>query len=149
MPETTSAINACNVTALLDDNTGHLVDISGSANNATLNFSQEIGDFKVFGGTWIKRLVCKKDATANLTIVYTTAAAEGMRLLKDWWNNSSSTPRHLRILVPDDSVGADDYEGLFLIDTMNVPLDGTQATPVLVALTLKQTGGVAIGTQAT
>lgn len=149
MAETTTAVNACNVAVHLADHTGVLKDISGSANRAELAFSQQIGDYQVFGGGWVKRLTCKKDATASLTIVYTTAADEGFRMLKDWWENYASEARRVRIMVPDTDVGSDDYDGNWLISSWNVPLDGTQAGPAMVALNLSQTDGITIGTLAT
>jgi hypothetical protein len=149
MPETTSAINACNVALHLDNSSGVPVDISGSANRVEPQFSQQIGEYQVFGGAWLKRLVCKKDATLNLQIVYSTAANEGWKILKDWWQNHNDEPRTVRFMVPEEEIGADDFSGEFLISTMNAPFDGTQAGPVLVALTLLQTGGLNIGTVAT
>lgn len=149
MPETTTAVNACDATVLLDDNTGHLVDISGSTNRVEFQVTVENADYKVFGGAWLKRLTCKKDATINFQAVYTTAPREAKALLLEWLNNSPQTPRTLRVLFPDDSIGADDFQAEVFISSMNIPIDGTQAGPVMIAATLLQSGGVTIGTQAT
>lgn len=149
MPETTSAINACDLSVQLADHNGVLRDVSGSSNRVEIQFTKQLGEYQVFGGGWVKRLSCKRDATANLTIVYTTATNEGWSVVKDWFDNYPDEARRMRIFAPDDSVGADDFDGLWLIESMNVPFDGTQATPVMVALTLRQTDGVAINTQAT
>lgn len=149
MAETSTAINACDVTVYLDNSSGVPVDISGSANRVEPQFSAQMGEYQVFGGDWIKRLSCKRDAQLTLQIVFSTAANEGWKLLKDWWENHHTTPRTLRFMAPTEEIGADDFQGEFLISTMNVPFDGTQATPVLVALTLMQTGGLTIGTVAT
>lgn len=149
MPETTTAINACNIGVHMADENGILHDISGSANRAELQFSKQLGEYQVFGGSWVKRLSCKRDATMNLNIIYTTADDEGWAYVKDWWDNFPDDPRRFRIFAPEEAIGADDFDALWLISTMNVPFDGTQATPVVVALTLMQTDGIAIGTVAT
>lgn len=149
MPATSTAQNACAVTVYLDDGTGTLVDISGSANRVEPQFSAQIGEFQTFGGDWIQRLSCKRDAQVTLQLVYTTAANEGWKLLKDWWENHHTEPRTLRFMAPTEEIGADDFQGEMLISTMNVPFDGTQATPVLVAVTFVQTAGLNIGTVAT
>jgi len=147
--ETTTAVNACNVGIHLANHAGVMKDISGSANRADLNFSQQIGEFQVFGGGWVKRLVCKKDATANVTVLFTTTTDEGWAVIKDWWDNYNSESRRMRIFVPEEAIGSDEFDGLWLISTLNVPLDGTQAGPVMVALSLVQTDGIAIHTVAT
>lgn len=149
MPETTTAKNACDIKLLVDNSSGILVDISGSANRVEAAFTQQMGEYPVFGGAWVKRLICKKDATVTVQIVYTTAANEGWKLLKDWWNNYNDQPRTIRWMAPTDEVGADDFHGEVLIDSMTVPFDGGQAGPVMVALTLRQTDGLFIDTIAT
>lgn len=149
MPETTTAKNACNVGVHLADHDGILHDISGSSNRVEFQFSKQLGEYQVFGGSWVKRLSCKRDATVTLQIVYSTAADEGWSVIKDWWDNYPDEARRMRVFIPEEEIGADDFDGLYLISTMSVPADGTQAGPIMPSITLMQTDGIAINTVAT
>lgn len=152
MPETSTAINACDVSIHLEDGTGTgtLHDISGSSNSASLSFSQEIADYRVFGTRWKKRMVCAKDATLSLNVVYTTAQNEGLDLLRDWFfGANSNVARTVRIMVPNDEIGGDDYQGEFLISSMDIPLEADEAGPIMVSAELMPMGEVLYGTIAT
>lgn len=150
MPATSTAINACDVSLYVDNSSNELVDISGSSNGVTLDFSQEVEGFRVFGSRWQRRLACTKDATLSVNIIYTTAADEGLDLLRDWFFSAgSNTPRTVRILVPDNSPGSDDYQGEFIISSLSIPMDGTAAGPITVAVELMPDGEITHATTTT
>ncbi|MDZ4768355.1 MAG: hypothetical protein SGJ24_04440 [Chloroflexota bacterium] len=151
MPSTSTAINACNVKVQIDNAAGTLVDVSGSANRVNLEFSQELGSYRVFGNKWMKRLACAKDATLQLDVVYSTQANEGLDLLRDWFFSaaSSGTPRTIRMMLPDDVVGGDDYQGEFIISSLSIPMDASEAGPITVSAELMPDGEVTHGTLTT
>ena len=105
--QTSTAKNACAVVVYIEGEDGVLVDVSGSMNGFEIAFSQDLGEFSVFGGAWKQRLTCKKDARATLKIVYTTATREAWKLFKDWWQNTPSDKRTIRLMVPTEEIGAD------------------------------------------
>ena len=82
MAETTTALNACDVSVWLDNAAGTLKDISGSSNSMTLNFTKNNGSLQVFGTKWQIRLSCGKDATFTLIAVYSSATDEAADILK-------------------------------------------------------------------
>lgn len=152
MPATTTAINASQFTVYLQkgDDGNDMADISGSGNGLNPSFVNKTGEFEVFGGNWVYRLASNKDATISLQVVYTTAAEEGFAVLKDWYENHPRQARRMRWFAPTEEVGADDYDGYFLLSGFSYNADPSQAGPVLVTATLQHArGGVTIGTAAT
>ena len=152
MPDTTTAINARGFTVYLqsatDNNT--LTDISGSANGLNPSFVTKTGEFEVFGGDWVNRLASNKDVTVSLQIVYTEDDAEAFAVIKDWYENHHRDARRMRWFAPTEEVGADDYDGYFLLSGFSFNGDPSSAAPVLVSATLQHAhGGVTIGTAAT
>ncbi|MDZ4771206.1 MAG: hypothetical protein SGJ24_18955 [Chloroflexota bacterium] len=146
MPATTSAINACDAAIAIDNAAGVLVDISGAANRAALEFTQTVESYRVFGERWIRRLACGKDATLRLDLVYTTTANEALDLLRDWFFASgSAAPRTVRIAVAG-TIGSDAYEGEFVLARLNLPLDASNAAPILVTADLLPHGVVSYTT---
>lgn len=135
MAETQTAVNACNVVILLDNASDVPTDISGSSNTASISMSKETGEYRVFGGNWVKRLDCKKDATISLQVIYTTAANEGLDLLRDWWFTGSGT-RGVWICIPDDSAGSDRYSAECLLTSLDLPVDASEAGPIMVSCEL-------------
>lgn len=144
MAATTTAINACDAVIQLDDDLGALQDISGSSNNAELGFTQEVGEYQVFGGGWVKRLACARDATLSLSLVYTTATDEAMDVLKDWFFSNPGTKRTCQIDVPDSTSGNDRYSGEFYLVSLDIPLDVEEAGPIMCSAELAPDGGVTL-----
>lgn len=149
MPDTTTAVGQCSIAIHLEDDAGVLVDISGSANSANLDFTKDAETYTVFGSTGTKRMTCRKDATLSMNVVYTTGENEAWDLLKDWWFNHSDESRQVRIMVPGEIIGADDYQGAFQILNLSIPMDSAQAGPILVSVELGVDGDVTLGTVAT
>lgn len=146
---TETAINACDVVVQIEGHDQVLKDISGSSNRVEFAFTRDIQEYAVFGQNWKQRMGCKLDGTLNLAGVYSAAQYEMWYMLKDWWFNYPLEHRRVRVMIPDDSIGSDDYDGEFIISSLNLPSDASQAGPIVVTATLMQTGGVSLGTVAT
>ncbi len=144
MPETTSAINACDATIALDNAAGVLTDISGTARRVTMAFSQEIGKYRTFSGAWVRRLACARDATFQVDVVYSTSSTEALQLLRVWYGSGGS--RTLRVRVPNGDSGSDEYSAEVLIATLRIPLDADEASPVAVTVELLPDGAVTFST---
>ena len=140
MPTTSTAINACGVTILMDDGFGNLVDISGSANEANLDFDNDLGEFKVFGDRAKYRLECGLDSSLDFTAIYTTGLREAADLVKSW--RVQRGQRRIRICVPRNVSGADAYEGYFFYEKVNIPLKSDEAKPIMSKVNAKPNGEV-------
>lgn len=149
MAETSTALNGCDLGIHLDKQDGTPVDISGSSNQVNMQFTKQLGEYQVFGSSWVRRLACKRDATMTLQVVYSTAADEALDVLRDWYFNDSDTKRTLRILVPQDEVGADSYSGEFFLASLEIPIDAGEAAAILVTAELKPDGAVTHTTTST
>jgi hypothetical protein len=150
MPTTTTAINGCDVVLHLDNASGIPVDISGSANSINPQFSTDLGEYNVFGAQWRQRLMCQRDATIQLNIVYSSAANEGFQLLKNWFANQHTLAKTVRWMIPDDSVGSDDQSGEFFLSQWSYTASAGEAAPIMASVTLVQSGsGINFGTVAT
>jgi hypothetical protein len=137
MPATSTAVNACGVRILIDDEHGQLANVSGSANKATLKFTRELGEFKVFSETFYQRLECGEDADLSLEIIFTSATRESMDILKRWWDTKGA--RTINIEVPKSTDG---WGGEYLMTDLEIPLDAADAKPIMVKVNLKPNGRV-------
>ncbi len=81
MAQTSTAKNACAAAIWVDNTSGVLTDISGSATSVELGPSVEVGEFRTFASRWKGRIPCGQDLTATLNIVYSTAADEGWAIM--------------------------------------------------------------------
>jgi hypothetical protein len=148
MPQTTTAINACDAAIWLDNAAGTLIDISGSSNSINMDFDNELGMLRNFGSRWPIRLECGKDATFALTAVYTEAATEAVNILKNWFFNTPGN-RTLKVYLPDKNVGSDVYSGEFRLEKLSIPAESGKADPIMVSATLRPNGAVTLTTNAT
>lgn len=137
---TVSDVNACDVGIQLDDKNGALRDISGSSNQVSMDLSQTIGTLWLFGSRFPRRKQCKSDATIAFRAVYTMATLEAMDTLRDWYFNKPSTSKRLQVRIPNGQNGADQYEFQVLLERLNIPVQATNADPILVDATLRPTG---------
>lgn len=143
MPSTTSAKNARDVAIFLDDADGDPVEISGSANSVKFAFTQELGAYRVFQEAWTKRLASGKDASFQIDVVFSTASDEGYALIRDWfYGDASDAPRTLQIVVPRDADGSDSYSAEALIAEGSIPMEASDAEPILVSVELLPDGAV-------
>lgn len=150
MAETTTALNACDVSVWLDNAAGTLKDISGSSNSMTLNFTKNNGSLQVFGTKWQIRLSCGKDATFTLIAVYSSATDEAADILKNWFFAANEPAlRTLKVYIPDKNVGSDVYSGEFVLESLDVPASSGEAGPIQLTAVLKPSGTVLLTTNAT
>lgn len=148
MPQTVTAVNACDVSVWLDDDAGVPKNISGSSNTVSMEFTNQLGNVRNFGTRWQIRLECGKDATVNLTAVYSTAADEAWDIIKNWFFNFPGK-RTLKIYIPDKNVGSDVYTGEFRLASAPVTVEAGTAEPITVSCQLMPDGPVTLTTNAT
>ena len=148
MAQTTTAVNACDVAIWLDNASGTQQDISGSTNTASMAFTNQLGAVRNFGTRWMIRLECGKDATFNISAVYSTAQNEAIDILKNWYFNNPGD-RTLTIYIPDKNVGSDVYECEARLENLNIPVEAGSADPIVVTASLKPNGPVTLVTNAT
>jgi len=149
MVQTTSVINACDISLWLDDDANTLQDISGSSNQIDMNFDLDLGTFQSFQSRWPKRLECGKDAQFTLQVAYSTTADEAFDILKQWYFATPAGERTINIFMPDKNVGSDKFSGEVRIKNLSWTATGGEADPILVTATLLPSGEIAHTTAAT
>lgn len=142
MAQTTDSVNACNVVLMVDDSTGTLVDISGSANEATMDFSIQSSETFTFEGDWAIKKSCKKAVTMSINALYSLNDAEASNILEDWFHNSSTTSRTVQLDVPNDSGGSFRYSAEWIIEGYNLPVSATEAGVIILGFSLSNDGEV-------
>jgi hypothetical protein len=137
MPATSTAVNACGVRILIDDEHGQLADVSGSANEFNLEFSKELGEFKVFGSGSYNRIECGEDAQLDITVLFTKATREGFDILKRW--QVLKGKRTIRVEVPQ---AGDAWQGEYFLEKFPIGGKADDAKPIMVKATFKPDGEV-------
>ncbi len=140
MPATSTAVNGCGWNIMMADEQGVLRDISGSSNEFSLDFSNELGEYKVFGVRAMNRLECGVDASLELTALYSRALFEAANLIKYW--KELRGRRLFQISGPSNAPGNDRYTGYFLYEKINISVKADDAKPIPVKMTLKPDGDV-------
>lgn len=142
MAQTTNAINACNVVLTVDDSTGTPVDISGSSNQASMDFSLQVAETFTFDGDWAIKKSCKKSVALTIQTLYSLSDAEGSNIMEDWFHNSSGTSRTVTIDVPDGTGGSFSYSGEFILESYGLPVSADDAGVILMSFSLSNDGAV-------
>ncbi len=138
MPTSTTTVNACGVSILLADEMGQMVDISGSSNEANIDFDNALGEYKAFGDSAMFRLECGTDGSIDFTAFYSRGLREAYDLLKRW--RKLRGPRMIQINVPGNTAGADRYQAQVLYEKISLPLKSDEAKPIMVKASLKPNG---------
>lgn len=150
MTQTTTHVNACDAGVWLDNASGTPTDISGSSNACDISLEQNIGDMPTFGTDWPRRKACGRDAKVKLVVIYSTAADEGKDLLVDWFFGANhKNARTLSIYIPDKNVGSDVYQGEFVLESLEVPVQAGDGKPIAVTANLSVDGTLSYFTNAT
>src|SRR5574342_12650 len=142
MHQSSTVFNFCNASIRLQDENGLDVDVSGSSNEVTIDFDNDLGDYKAFGERWKGRLECGSDASIKLKILTSTAANEAYYIWKRWYFGTRGG-RRLKIYVPDANTGSDIYQATVKLASANGlggPAD--EAKPGMITLDLKPHLGV-------
>lgn len=143
MAQTTTAISSCAVEVWLDNTAGGvLTNISGSSTEIVPRFTQTLGDYHPRASDWPSRLDGGKDAGIRLNVVYSTTAAEGWDILKDWWFTAPPGARTLTWYAPDKTAGADMFSGEWRIRDLRWTHGAGSAGPVVVTADLVPDGEV-------
>lgn len=141
MPATATAVNAKGCVVKLDNGAGTLTDISGSANEVNINMEGALGDYNVFGDDDTYRTEGVRNASIDVTIVFTTATNEGRDILKNW--RSTRGARTLQVDVPNSASGSDRYMAEVMWEKMDLGLKVDEAKPITVKASLKPHGPIA------
>jgi hypothetical protein len=144
MAQTVDAINACGAVVELDDVDGEAVNISGQSNQANLKFTKQIGKGVTFEGEWNFALECKKDASLELRVMWTTNSAEARKELEDWYQSGG---RRTVSVYPNGLInGSRYYTGLWRLSELSFNIDATDANPIMMQATLMPDGEVSFST---
>lgn len=146
MTATTTAFTACDWVLELDDETGTLLDISGSSSNVDVNFDNKIGEFRVFGTEWMTRIQCGKDAGFKIKGIGSTGPDEIRDLIEAWFFNGPSGPRTFRLSSPSDASQQKQYTAECFLKTFKFSGDAASADPVMYDIELVPTGVVTYAT---
>jgi len=147
MAQTSTERTACDVMLWLDDDSGTPTDISGSAASVDMSFTNNVGDFRTFGGRWTKRTVCGSDASFTLNVVYTTATGESYDVIRDWWTGLQyADDRSLRIQVPDNEANSEQWDMEVVLESWDMTLDSSEGGPIMVTANVLPNGAVVHGT---
>jgi hypothetical protein len=149
MAQTTTKVNACDVSVWLDNASGTLQDVSGSSNGIDMSFSRELGELRTFQSKWPVRMGCGKDVEIGFRAVYSTAADEAAHILKNWFFESTPGSRSVHVYVPDKNVGSDHYYGEVTLGDMSFSADPTEAGPIAIECTLMADGEFSLTTATT
>jgi len=149
MPLTSSAINLCNAVIHMADHLGVTYDISGQSNEAGIDLTNDVGDYKVFGTAGRGRLICGKDGSVSLSIYYTRGGNEAMDLLKRWYWLYREQLRYFAFYAPNESISSDKYYGYFALESFNIPFSAEEAAPALVEMNLLPNFGIEWAVQGT
>lgn len=145
MPQTTGAVNGCDVVIRLDNSAGALTDISGSSNKVELELDNEIGEFRTFASNWAGRIMCGQDASVSLDVIYSLTAAEAMAILKEWYFTTRNK-RTLELNIPDNATGSDRYTMESVLESLSIPAPADEADPIMVSTSLLPDGAVTLAT---
>ena len=150
MAQTTTDINAADASIWIDNAGGTPVDISGSSNSVTMNFSREMGELWTFQVSYPVRSGCRKDAEITLRIVYSTATDEGADVLKNWYFSSEPIgSRSFHLYLPDKNVGSDHYYGEVQLGSFNFTASAEDCAPIAIEATLQPDGEMSLTTAST
>lgn len=142
MAQTTTYVNACDVVIELDDDSGSLVDISGSSNDVSISISRSLGSLVTFDGGWDIVTACKRNATVSIGAVYSTVDGEARDILEGWMLGDDSGPanRTLQISVPDSDPGSMQYTVETVIESLDLPITASSPDPIAMTAQLRTTG---------
>ena len=144
MAQTTTHANACDVVLQIDNAAGTLTNISGSANQVSMELTRTLGSLVTFEGNWDIVTACKRSGTITVGVVYSTASAEARELLEGWFfgDTGGSDSRSIQIDVPNSSVGSRRYTAECVVESMSLPIDASSADPIAMTFQLRTNGTV-------
>lgn len=141
MTQTTTHVSACNAVIEVDDDGGTPVNISGSSNRASIDFSKEVGEGVTFDGNYKIRTNCKRDASMSIRAFWTKASNEARDLLEAWFDADDNS-RTISIYPAGKVIGNRYYSGEWLLTTCNIQIDAGESGPMTMELEAVCNGAV-------
>jgi len=142
MTQTSTHLSACNAVIEVDNDAGTPVNISGSANEASLDMNREIGDGVTFDGDFKLRTECKRDASLALKALWTTASAEARDILEAWFDTGGR--RTISVYPAGKVIGTRFYTGEFRLTTCKIKIAAGEAGPMTLDMEAVVDGAVGI-----
>lgn len=145
MAQSTTMKGARNCEIQVDDG-GSLQDVSGSSNVVNLNYELLSGEVYTFDGDWRKVFPGKKKWSGDVNAIYSETATQALDVLWDALHAAAATS----ISISPDGGDTGDWEwtGEVLFTNVSIPLDGTDANPILCSFTFEGDGELTKGTAA-
>lgn len=140
MPVTTSQQNGNNMTLLMEDEQGNMIDISGSTNKYDMGKENKLGEFYVFGQKNIRRVQGKQDSTVAFSAVFTTAYGEAKNLIKRW--DQQGGRRRFIGYLPTLQAGADKFSGYCFAKSIKINAEAEDPKPSMIEMELAPDGGL-------
>lgn len=140
VPQTITGINACNAVIEVDDENGTPTDISGSSNTASLGFSKQMGSAYTFSGDYPIRIECKKDATLDISAIYTRVNTEARYLFDRWFELGGR--RTISIYPAGQDTGERYYTGEWRLESFDIPIDASDANPIVISISCVADGAI-------
>jgi hypothetical protein len=149
MAQTTTAVNACDVSFWIDNAAGTITDVSGSSNSLKVTLEREIGELRTFQAKWPVRSGCGKDMKLDYVAVYSTSATEAAQMLLAWWFTTSPEDRTFKLYVPTKNVGSNYFTGQIVIENLEWDNDPTKPEPIALKATFLAHGTISHSIAAT
>ena len=141
MAQTTDAVNACDVVLMVDNSSGVLTDISGSSNEASMDFSRQVAETFTFDGDWAIKKSCKKSVSMSVRTLYSLNDGEASNIMEDWFHNSNAA-RTIQLDVPNGSGGSFRYSGEWILESYGLPVSAEDAGVILMSFSLTNDGEI-------
>jgi hypothetical protein len=148
MAQTTTFLRECDVVVSLDDADGNVCDISGSANEVSVELSERTEVLYKFGSDYPSRFSLGRDVIISLLVVFTTTTDEGADILKNWAFASSFAARTCSVYIPDATAGSDMISGEFVLETCSLGGSAASGDPMIVRAVLAAHGEITLSTVA-
>lgn len=140
MVQTTGQINGCNSKLEIDDDGGTPIDVSGSANSITIDFTNQVGEGFTFDGRFPLRAECKEDASLSGTIFWTSPTDEARDILDLW--RASKGLRTVIFSPQGGNPGDVQYRGEYFLTSLSFTTEASSADPVTVDFECMPSGEV-------
>jgi len=124
-------------------------DLSGSSNTCNINMEIIKGEAYVFNDKWPQRVMTAKNCTVDVTAWYSSAANEALDYFKDWWAETSPTPRTFTFYIPSKTSGADMISGKFVFSGPSMGIKTAETQPIPITTQLSNSGAVTWTTYST
>jgi hypothetical protein len=137
MPTTTKAVNGKDCDIWLDDLNGTLTKLTAMANEVTIKYTQQVGDYNAFSDVSTYRLEGVESIEVEATFIFSKEDTAAVDLLRLWRANKGY--RTLQFDIKGHGV-VDRYTGEVVYDSLEIPAKVDEAKPINVKVPLKVHG---------